>query len=669
MSLSIDNTLTPGPAPAEPENYLNRQLRVLLLDNAADEFVLRLSFNSWKGGLRLTSAATVSEGLHLLRERPFDCILLDLRIPEPGGFSFLSQLNLLKTAVPVVVITAPDAEQLAVKALRHGASDYIFRNQLTPERVYHSLTNVVRLHQAELQRQHWEEQFKALQYQLDFVVTNSPTNVWSCDSAGTIMYLNGDAFAQLGIDTTKAVGRYYADVFQAYPPIVSRFEKALAGEQVQSVAETNGIHFKACYVPVRDKQGQITGITGFAYEVTDQVNFERKLTQAKELAEEALKVKEQFVANISHEIRTPLNGIVGLSKVLQHTKLDQEQKRYLNAIQSSSTNLMQIVNDLLDVAKIAARKITFERISFNLHELIQEMTDLMEAEVRSRGNRLTVAIAPDVPALLQGDSLRLRQILLNLIGNAAKFTENGTIGLSANVFSSSGPEVWLEFQVTDTGIGIPPENQQAIFESFNQGSKDITRKYGGTGLGLSITKSLVELQGGQISVKSKPNDGSTFTFSLPFKMYNLMDNDEKETNQQALPQDQPFGQMRILLAEDNEINQLLVNTVLEEWGCITDTVGNGKEALAKLKQNKYDLVLMDMQMPEMDGYEAIMKIRQSGAHYAKIPIIALTAHASSAEVEECLATGADGYLSKPFEPEELHENIVRLTNEYRAHSK
>ncbi|MDX5422350.1 MAG: response regulator [Hymenobacteraceae bacterium] len=643
-----------------------QQLRILIIDDdTVDQMAIQRSLRKTPLQAFVTTAATATEGLRLLDTERFDCIFTDFMLPDMNGLELLERIKRKGVEAPILVVTSQGDERIAASAIRLGAADYLPKSLLNPEGIYHSIRNAIRLQQAEQQRLQTERRLQTAQLQLEMLISNSPMAFWNVDAQGVIQYAKGMAYETVGIVPEKLIGQNIRDAFRRLPRVMERFERAFSGETVQSVDESSGRYFKAYYSPVYDEAQKVTGVTGFAIDITERIQNERELLQAKEIAEKSVRVKEQFLANISHEIRTPMNGILGLTNVMKKTELDQEQHKYLRAIHTSANNLMQIINDLLDFSKISAQQFTFEQVEFDLQELIQEIVDLMEVKIRERQNTLSTYLDHKVPTRLTGDPLRLRQVLLNLISNAAKFTENGTIKLLVHCIGEKPGEVVLEFTVEDTGIGIPEEKLHVIFESFNQASNDTTRKYGGTGLGLTISRNLVEMQGGTIAVRSQPLVGSAFTFSLPFGI--------EEAQGQALLQDplvlegalEDLSNLNVLLAEDNEINQLLINTVLGGWGVRVDAVADGLQALESFRNKAYDIILMDMQMPEMDGYEAIRQIRSSGEGNAQIPVIALTAHATAGEIERCLAAGANAYVSKPFEPEELHRIMYELTNSSR----
>ncbi len=640
----------------------DEQLCILIIDDdQVDQMAMQRSLKKSLPHAAIYTSDTAAVALQLLQQQAFDCIFIDFKLPDMDGLELMDKIRSIGIDIPILIVTSHGDERIAAQAILRGAADYIPKGRLTPDGIFHSLQNALRIHKAEQQRRQAEEQLRATQHQFEFVISNSPIIFVNTDRNGIITFLKGKIDKVLPVDEKNLIGKSIIEEFKPYPRIVARFKRALAGETVQSTDESNGYFFKAHYTPVFDQQQRVVGVSCFVIDITESIKNERELIKAKELAEQSVRVKEQFIANISHEIRTPMNGIIGLANVLSKTTLNTDQHKYLKAIRSSADNLMVIINDLLDFSKISAEKFTIETVDFNLIELIQDVTDLMEVKATERNNTLSAVIDRNVPEKITGDPTRLKQVLLNLISNAAKFTENGQIKLLVNPTTESEEEVILEFTVEDTGIGIPEDKLQAIFESFNQASNDTSRKYGGTGLGLTISKSLIEMQGGSITVRSKPMAGSAFTFSLPFRKLKEQAAPAPQVTTEPATTIAPLTGLRVLLAEDNEINQLLINTVISAWGITSDTVENGAEALEILDKYNYDLILMDMQMPEVDGYEAIQRIRQSDKPVATIPIVALTAHAIPEEIKRCLDAGADAYVAKPFEPETLYNTIVNLT--------
>jgi len=384
-----------------------------------------------------------------------------------------------------------------------------------------------------------------------------------------------------------------------------------------------------------------------------------ELIKAKRQLEESMKVKEQFLANMSHEIRTPMNAIVGFTDLLVKTTLSKDQKQYIDAIKISGENLLVIINDILDFSKMQAGKISFEKVEFKLSQIISIITELMLQKSIEKHTTLSASIDKNIPDMLIGDPTRLTQILLNLTGNAVKFTNQGEIKIVVESISETKEDVELKFSVIDTGIGIASDKLSFIFDAFTQASNDTTRKYGGTGLGLAIVKQLVELQGGHVAATSKVNNGSTFYFTLRLKKNLNPRNNEKISKDDHVTQN--VEGLNVLLVEDNVLNQVLAKKVLTDWKWNVDVAENGLIAIDKVQKNDFDIVLMDIQLPEMDGYEATKYIRHNlKPEKATVPIMAMTAHAISSEEEKCISAGMNGYISKPFNQKNLYTKILSI---------
>ena len=376
----------------------------------------------------------------------------------------------------------------------------------------------------------------------------------------------------------------------------------------------------------------------------------------KDEAQAANRAKSEFLANMSHEIRTPMNGIMGMQELLRATPLNSEQEEYVHSAQESADSLLSILNAILDLSKIEAGRMELERQPFAISKVLDEISRLMMAGAKRKGLELTWAIDPSVPSAVEGDSLRLRQVLSNLVGNAIKFTAKGGVHISVRMESRNESDVELRFAVADTGIGVPPELREAIFEPFRQADTSVSRKFGGTGLGLAISRSLVELMGGRIWVESEERRGSVFCFSALFQPASALPASPAPlVKLDDAVFDRPVQrQLSILLAEDNPVNQLVALRALERAGHSVSTAVNGREAVAKSADTRFDLILMDVQMPEVDGLEAIREIRrreEGTAHH--IFVMALTACAMKGDRERCLAAGMDGYFTKPLNLREL----------------
>jgi PAS domain S-box-containing protein len=404
------------------------------------------------------------------------------------------------------------------------------------------------------------------------------------------------------------------------------------------------------------KRGTITGFQTVVHDITDVVKANREMQRAAQLAEEAREMQKSFLANMSHEIRTPLNAILGFSNILKTSRLDSGQVEYVDAITISGENLLGIINDILDFSKIESGNLTIEYESLHLPSLLQNIKRVLQEKAHEKSLWLNINLEADVPEWIKADKIRMNQILLNLCANAIKFTDTGGVDIACKILSTGGENSLIEFRVKDSGIGIPPEKHELIFERFKQADNHTNRKYGGTGLGLSITRKLVELMEGRISVESMSGAGSTFIVTLPLETTPALP-EQVEKKRELMPIIAPG--VRILLAEDNDLNQKYALKILQKAGVYAEVVNNGQEALELLKERSFHLILMDLQMPVMDGYVATSFIRN--VLKLATPIIAMTAHSMSEERKNCLSKGMDDYISKPFKPQELLGKIKSYT--------
>ncbi len=384
----------------------------------------------------------------------------------------------------------------------------------------------------------------------------------------------------------------------------------------------------------------------------------RQSESSEKKASTAAKTKENFLANMSHEIRTPLNAILGFTNILNRTNLDEQQQKHVQIIHSSGNNLLAIVNDVLDLSKIEAGMMRIEETPFRINDVMATVEEMLSPKAIEKNIKLIVKVDEDVPETLCGDAVRLTQIMINLVSNSIKFTQDGGVYVKVTPFKSEGEIIRLEFLVRDTGIGIPKDKQKFIFERFEQAEAETTRRFGGTGLGLSIVKHLIELQKGKISLNSQEGAGTIFLVELPYKMTNEEAPSIKIKNNKQNIQ-LMNNNLNILVAEDNVMNQQLIKYLLKNWGFSFDLVFNGAQAVEALRKQNYDMVLMDIHMPEKDGHMATRNIRKELK--SAVPIIAMTAHAMAGEREKCINSGMNDYISKPLNEENLFDLIIKYS--------
>lgn len=489
------------------------------------------------------------------------------------------------------------------------------------------------------------------------VVEDGTDLIFVVDFDGTILYHNRSVRKTLGYTGKRLVGKSIFDFVESHtlPDFRQHYRKATQRTY------TPGIEFQFRCADGAYKYLEFNAVNLFKKEKTEGLILDcRDITQRKRDAEELLRAqraKELFLANISHEIRTPINGISGMASLLQENLPPQERQVYLQAIKGAADHLKVIINDILDLASIESGKLTLERISFSLRELLEALIATFRIQAREKGIDLTYTLKGG-PDLIVGDPVRLNQVMMNLISNAIKFTPKGSIKVTLELETRKNNKIKLHIEVQDSGIGIPKDKLTTIFESFSQADASVSRKYGGTGLGLTIVKQLVELQQGTIKVKSREGEGSTFMVTLPYERARDRNNGVRAA-ELSTSQTRSLSHLRILLVEDNEINQLYAGSILQRWNIAHDLAQNGKQALELMNSHRYDIVLMDIQMPELDGYEATRQYRMAAPDHHRLPIVALTANATPNDLKKCLAAGMNDYLAKPFSPEDLYRILAR----------
>ena len=520
----------------------------------------------------------------------------------------------------------------------------------------------------------------ASQYTLSLIEASHDPLV-TINIEGKITDMNEATVKITGITRVKLTGtdffNYFTDPGKAREVYKEVFAKGSVSDSPLTLRHKDGkltdVLFNGSVY--KDDSGKVQGIVVVARDVTEQKRIAAELTEAivfaematsyaeeakakaenaTHVAEDAVKAKQLFLSNMSHEIRTPMNAIIGFTKVILKTELTSKQREYLKAIKMSGDALIVLINDILDLAKVDSGKMVFEQIPFKLSLSLAAMLHLFEPKIQEKNLKLIKEYDSRIPDVMVGDPVRLHQIILNLVSNAVKFTSHGEIKVSVQLLTQDDASVTVEFAVTDTGIGIKEEKLSTIFENFQQASSGTSRLYGGTGLGLAIVKQLVEAQDGTINVVSKLNEGSTFSFTLSFQK--TKSNVELES--ELIKLDPELSNLKVLVVEDIVLNQLLMRTLLDDFGFECDIASNGKIAIDKIQNNRYDIVLMDLQMPEMNGFEATDYIRNT--LLLDIPIIALTADVTTVDLAKCKAVGMNDYIAKPVDERILYSKMVGL---------
>lgn len=506
------------------------------------------------------------------------------------------------------------------------------------------------------------EYFKKYQFALDEFAMFSVT-----DAKGRILYVN-DLFCQVsGFSKKELVQRehkklksglmsqkFYKEMWKT---ILSG--KVWKGEICNRKKDGNLFWVESVIMPVI-KRKKVIEFVSIHREITQKKNEEQELLKSKEEALEASKIKSQFLANMSHEIRTPMNGIIGMSNLLLSHVTDREVVEKLNVIQNCSHTLLDLVNDVLDFSKLEVDKIELQYEKFMIHENVQSILEIVKAKSDKKWLNVQYDKDPNIPDNIQGDLTRVRQVLLNLISNAFKFTDKGEIRIRSKLVSVVNDVIEVQFSVQDSGIGIPDNLKDKLFKSFSQVDGSMTRKYGGTGLGLSISKGLCEKMEGRIWVDSQVGQGSTFSFTFKGKLYSDSEKESFKLNSRTELWTLEFARknpLRILIAEDNRVNQVVVSGLLEKFGYTADVTANGLEVLESLNQQNYDLILMDCHMPEMDGYEATRHILTKYPSEVRPKIYAVTASSTHEDRERCHSVGMDGFISKPITLENLEQAL------------
>jgi PAS domain S-box-containing protein len=495
------------------------------------------------------------------------------------------------------------------------------------------------------------------------IISNMNLGLLEVDTNGSILFANQSFCDMSGYGYFDLMGRNAASLFMEAADqelMMNKDQMRLQGiSDAYEMEITDGKGERQWWLisgaPRYNDLGEIIGSIGIHLDISGQKRMQTELIEARKQAEETSRYKEAFLANMSHEIRTPMNAILGMGRQLKKTDLDPKQLSFLDTINAAAENLLVIINDILDISKIEAGKLIIEHIGFRMNDLLSKVARVMMHKAEERGLQLSFSIDEEMPAVLLGDPYRLNQVILNLVSNAIKFTEQGGVTIRCFVKCNEHSEKMICIDVKDTGIGMDEKFLCHLFQKFLQEDISVARKYGGSGLGMSISKQLAELMGGTIEVMSIKGKGTEVMLCIPLLPGAIADLPVKKETVSDIG---ILQHKKILLVEDNEMNRLVATTVLNNYGALVSEVVDGWEAVKAVKQDHYDLVLMDVQMPVMDGFEATRLIRQNGYH--QLPVVALTANAIKGEYEKCMQAGMNGYVSKPFEEEELIKTLAGI---------
>ncbi|MFT5833048.1 MAG: PAS domain S-box-containing protein [Cognaticolwellia sp.] len=634
---------------------------LLVEDDLVDQIAFKRMVKKEKLNYDFQIAGSLKEAKELLSTQRYELVITDYQLGDGNAVALFDYLK----STPFIFATGGGDEEIAVKALKAGAFDYLIKDQ---ERNYLkvlplTINNAIR-------RSRMNERLRLLESVI--VNANDAVIIASVNKKiPEIMYVNR-AFVEMsgyeesevqkkgfgifvGEETDRIEVQGIADAFRDFESIKSE----LIFYRKDGTPYWVGISI----VPLKDKNGKTTHFVSIQRDITERKEAEQDLIEAREAAEQARLAESQFLANMSHEIRTPMNAVIGMTHLLMDENLSPKQLDYINALKFSADSLMGIISDILDLSKIGAGKLDFEQKQFNLYELLNSLQKAFKFKLKQKELNVEFILNENVDNDVVGDPTRLNQILTNLLGNSEKFTLEGEIGVRMKILEEDSTKYLLKFEVYDTGIGIEPNKLELVFENFKQANSQIHRKFGGTGLGLPIVKNLVELQGGSIWVDSEIGKGTTFSFILPFTNSGIRSqasNLEEDVMGQLL-NDEVLRTAKVLIAEDNPMNQKLISEIMRKWKVNFEIASDGQIALDKLTEKVYDIILMDVNMPKMSGYEAAESVRNDCFNLNhKTPIIALTAAALQSEKEKVFDSGMNEFVSKPFVPAHLKKVMIRL---------
>lgn len=635
-------------------------INILIVDDK-QENIIALEALIGRSDIQLFSTVSPNEALKIAWEHPISIALIDVQMPEMDGFELASMLksNPRTKDILIIFVTAISKEaKYAVKGFGAGAVDYLYK-PLDPYITAAKVDSFIQLSRTQMEIKAKNDELE--RYAL--VVKNSADIILSVDAQTLrINSINPAVEKILHYHPEEVKGKSIVDLAaqQDQTAFRRKLEEMIKENLDFTSFETRFETFDKRQIWVECRLSHHNKIIFVNIsDISPMKSYMDQLIRSKELAEYAKKVKETFLANMSHELRTPIEGIMGITDMLKNTQLDNQQKNMIDLLRISSQSLLGVVNDVLDISKIEAGKFSIVRKQNDIHVILQSIYDLLKFKTDEKNIELLLDIAPDVPHNIMVDGLRINQIMMNLLSNAIKFTDKGYVKLTVRVIQEHQDKIKLKFSVEDTGIGISNHNINKIFDSFEQAEDDTSAKYGGTGLGLTIVKKLSELKGGTLTVSSQVGKGSIFNFTNWFSI--AAEKIQPKTNEKIDPTLVPFTDLKVLIVEDNVVNQYLLSKILKDWDVDLEVVDNGRKALEMLKEKDFDLVLMDTHMPEMNGYDAAKAIRIDFEEPKRsVPIISLSAASFDYEQQAAIDAGMNDVLSKPFQSQDLYQKIQRL---------
>jgi signal transduction histidine kinase/CheY-like chemotaxis protein len=679
---------------------MEERLRILLIeDSSADAFLLQESLAQVDRPPEVIHVERLEEALDYLKDKTADAILLDLALPDSEGLTTLERANAAAEYLPIIILTGLEDEAVGTEAVRKGAQDYLLKGQTGARQLMQTIHRAIERKRL--------EQALAQSAQRNLLLAEVSAKVVAQTSLEGLLTTVVEAARNLTSARISCAGAVYEKgsfrchkFFNAERTGCSAFQEGclkdsfyirligahesirFSDEELQHRAAQAAMPATNCVLRgfMGAKLVDVRGCTVGSIIVSDKEGGEdfsqedetllRQLAlitslalqhiESRTAAEAASIAKSQFLANMSHELRTPMNAILGMTDLALGEIIPPMVRDYLQTARESAGLLLEFLNDILDLSRLEAGRFDLDSTLFSLHKAVEQVVKTLRVRAREKGLVLICDLPSRVPDMLIGDPLRFRQILMNLVDNAIKFTHAGKVVVQANVIDQTEEVATLSFTVSDTGIGISPEDQERVFLAFTQADASTTRNYGGSGLGLTIVRRLVELMGGQIRIESQVNQGSTFRFTIRLKIPK-----GKEAVEPAPVRFSPTRVarrvLRVLLAEDTPTNQKLAEYLLSKRGHIVEIAQDGRQALELMEKHDYDVVLMDVQMPIMDGFQATAAIRRlADPAKAGVPIIAMTAHALKEDADRCLAAGMDAYVSKPIEADEFIELVEFL---------